>query len=212
MKSIYRFSLVLCLMLAPLSLCPRAEPLALGTGVVTEARSEIDRYQPDPLAVRSMDPVFDMYPDSSLIDFSAQLDAPAGKDGFIQVDEDGHFYVSGTRERIRFWGVTVAASHIDIEKERIRQAVDVIARGGSNLLRLHEIDNRGGEKYNLVRRNIIDEDYPNNNRSTEFNEEYRDRVDYWIHCAKERGLYVYLVVRGYRTYGRPSPMLSLIPG
>jgi hypothetical protein len=203
MKSIYRFSLVLCLMLAPLSLCPRAEPLALGTGVVTEARSEIDRYQPDPLAVRSMDPVFDMYPDSSLIDFSAQLDAPAGKDGFIQVDEDGHFYVSGTRERIRFWGVTVAASHIDIEKERIRQAVDVIARGGSNLLRLHEIDNRGGEKYNLVRRNIIDEDYPNNNRSTEFNEEYRDRVDYWIHCAKERGLYVYLVVRGYRTF-RPE--------
>ena len=167
---------------------------------VTAARRSEERYKKDPLAVRSLTPVFDEFPDSSLVDFSYLLDPPAGKHGFVVVGDDGHFHFEKTGKRIRFWGVTVAASNIDIPRERIRQAVDVIARAGCNVLRLHEIDNRGGEKYNLVRRNIIDEAYPYNNDSRHFDAEYRDRVDYFIACARERGVYVYLVIRGYRTF------------
>jgi len=170
---------------------------------ITSGRQSQERYQGDPLAVRGMNPGFDMYPDSSLVDFSFLLDPPAGKHGFIEITDDGHFRLAATGKRVRFWGVTVAASHVDIEKSRIDTVVDVIARAGCNLLRLHEIDNRGGEQYNLVRRNIIDEAYPDNNRSSQFDEEYRDRVDYWIHCARQRGIYVYLVIRGYRTF-RPG--------
>ncbi len=150
--------------------------------VVTRGRRAIARYDNDPLAVRALNPTFDTFPDASLVDFSFLLDPPAGKHGFVEARPDGHFYFSGNDKRVRFWGVTVAASHVDIPKERIREAVDVIARSGCNLLRLHELDNRGGEKYDLVRRNIIDEAFPNNDDSTKFDAEYRDRVDYWIAC------------------------------
>ena len=168
--------------------------------IVTHARRAIARYANDPLAVRSLNPAFDTFPDASLVDFSFLLDPPAGKHGFVEARPDGHFYLPDSDKPVKFWGVTVAASHIDIPKDRIRETVDVIARSGCNLIRLHELDNRGGEKYKLIRRNIIDEAFPNNDVSTHFDAEYRDRVDYWIACAQERGIYVYLVVLGYRTF------------
>ncbi len=175
--------------------------LAEGPSPITLGRREVPRYANDPLAVRAMNPVFDTFPDSSLVDFSFLLDPPAGKKGFVVRDKDGTFKFEKTGERVRFWGYTVAATHAgDIEKSRIELVTDVLARGGCNLLRLHELDNRGAEQYNLVRRCIIDEAYPNNNKSTEFDPEYRDRVDWWIACAKKRGMYVYLVLRGYRTF------------
>ena len=162
--------------------------LPAGEPPITGLRRSIERYNKDSLAVRSMNPVFDEFPDSSLVDFSYLLDPPAGKFGFVKTGEDGHFHFEKNNQRIRFWGVTVAAAHIDIPKERIRLAVDTIARSGCNLLRLHEIDNRGGEKYSLVRRNIIDEAWPNNDNSRHFDPEYRDRVDDGISCAKARGI------------------------
>jgi hypothetical protein len=168
---------------------------------VTHGRRNLARYDRDPLAVRAMNPVFDTFPDSSLVDFSFLLEPPAGKYGSVVRGADGTLRFEKNGERVRFWGYTVAATHVgDIEKARIEQVTDVLARGGCNLLRLHELDNRGGEKYNLVRRCIIDEAYPNNNRSTELDPEFRDRVDWWIACAKKRGMYVYLVVRAYRTF------------
>lgn len=183
--------------------CAGAEkPPATGAAfrTITEARRAQPRYAGDPQAVRSMNPMFDTFPDSSLVDFSFLLDPPAGKHGFVERDPAGHFRIAETGKRVRFWGVTVAANHVDIPKDRIEVVVDVLARAGCNLLRLHELDNRGAEKYNLVRRNIIDEAYPNHDKSTEFDLEYRDRVDYWIARAQEKGMYVYLVVRGYRTF------------
>jgi hypothetical protein len=194
MKKIIRFICILTILSIFLFNAFTAAP------PVTSARQNLERYKNDPLAVRSIDPTFDQFPDSSLIDFSYNLDPPAGKYGFVKTGDDGHFHFEKTGKRIRFWGVTVASSHLDIPKEKIYEAVDVIARSGCNLLRLHEIDNRGAEKYNLVRRNIIDEAWPNNDNSRHFDPEYRDRVDYWIHCAKEKGMYVYLVIKGYRTF------------
>jgi len=173
---------------------------SLYAGVASDQRHNEERYKSDPAALRALDPNFEEFPDSSLVDFSYLLDAPAGKYGKVEVGPDGHFQFSKTKNRVRFWGVTVAASNIDIPKRRIKEAVDAISHSGCNLLRLHEIDNRGGEQYNLVRRNIIDDSYPNNKDSRHFDAEYRDRVDYWIKCAKDRGMYVYLVVRGYRTF------------
>lgn len=198
MRKIRVFLLLFLLFVLTQSLYPR-DP-SLFPHPVTKERRTTDRYKNDPLAVRATNPVFDEFPDASLIDFSYLLDPPAGKYGFVLAGDDGHFHFEKNSQPIRFWGVTVAASHIDIPKERIRSAVDAMARAGCNILRLHEIDNRGGEKYNLVRRNIIDEAYPYNNDSRHFDKEYRDRVDYWIYCAREKGIYTYLVIRGYRTF------------
>ncbi len=154
----------------------------------------------DTLAVRWLDPKFGEFPDASLIDFSFLLDPPAGKFGFVKVGKDGHFYFERTNKRIRFWGVTIAGSHVDIPKERIRTVIEILARAGCNIIRLHELDNRGSEKFGIVRRNIIDESHPNENNSRTLDKEYLDRVDYWIYQAQKHGIYVYLVLRAYRMF------------
>lgn len=166
-------------------------------GFVTKARHDRGYLALDPLAVKSLNPTFAFFPDSSLIDFSYLLDSPAGKHGFLKVNGEGHFeFEDGSRAR--FWGVVISQEHIDVPYERIDEIVDVLARAGVNLVRLHSMDNRGGEQYGVVRRTIIDEAYPHQNDSRHFDPEYRDRVDYWIAKLKERGIYVYLVLRAYR--------------
>ena len=188
------------LKLTSIFICMIVLGVMVHAGPVTEQRKSMEKYKGDPAALRSLHPTFEEFPDSSLVDFSYLLSPPAGKNGKVYTGADGHFYFTKTNQRVRFWGVTVAASNIDVPKTRIKEAVDAMAHAGINMLRLHEIDNRGGEQYNLVRRNIIDESFPNNKDSRHFDKEYRDRVDYWIKCAKDQGIYVYLVVRGYRTF------------
>jgi hypothetical protein len=168
-------------------------------GFVTKARHDRGYLARDPLAAKSLNPTFAFFPDSSLIDFSYLLDAPAGKHGFLTVGDDGHFeFEDGSRAR--FWGVVISQEHIDVPHKRIDEIVEVLARAGVNLVRLHSMDNRGGEQYGVVRRTIIDEAYPHQSDSRHFDPEYRDRVDYWIAKLKEHGIYVYLVLRAYRQF------------
>lgn len=166
---------------------------------ITFERGKSGKFR-DSLAVRWLDPRFGEFPDASLVDFSFLLKPPAGKFGFVKVGEDGHFYFEKTGERVRFWGVTIAGSHVDIPKDKIETVVEVLARAGCNLIRLHELDNRGSEKLGISRRCVIDEAYPNENNSKNLDKEYLDRIDYWIYQAQKRGIYVYLVVRAYRTF------------
>lgn len=166
---------------------------------ITHERKNSQKFK-DTLCVRWLDPRFGEFPDASLVDFSFLLNPPAGQFGFVKVGGDGHFYFEKTGKRVRFWGVTIAGSHVDIPKEKIETVVEVLARAGCNIIRLHELDNRGGEKFGIVRRNIIDESYPNENNSRNLEREYLDRVDYWIYQAQKRGIYIYLVLRAYRTF------------
>ena len=149
---------------------------------------------------RGLNPAFIDFPESSLVDFSFLLDPPAGKYGFLKVTDDGHFCFERNNQKVRFWGITVAADNVDIPKEQISNIVSVIARSGCNLVRFHEIDNRGAEKYGIVRRCVISDAYPNQNNSRNLDPDYLDRLDWWVKCCKEKGLYVYLVIRGYRTF------------
>jgi hypothetical protein len=175
-------------------------PLANAQGLITKDRLTDSDFAGDGLKVKPLDPQFSNFPDASLADFSFLLDAPAGKFGFVRVSDDGHFCFSTTNKRIRFFGVTIAASNVDVPHEKIDDVLDVLARAGCNLVRFHELDNRGGEKYNLLRRSLIDESFPNDSTSQHFDKEYFDRLDYWVAGAEKRGIYVYLVVRGYRTF------------
>jgi len=174
--------------------------IAHSQSLVTKHRAADKTFSKDVLKVKPLDPQFSNFPDASLEDFSFLLDAPAGKSGFVKVGSDGHFHFTKTNKRIRFFGITIAASNVDVSHKRIDEVLDVLARAGCNLVRFHELDNRGGEKFNLLRRNIIDESYPHEKDSQHFDKEYLDRLDYWIAGAKKRGIYLYLVVRGYRTF------------
>ncbi|HEY3377663.1 MAG TPA: hypothetical protein VGL77_09240, partial [Armatimonadota bacterium] len=131
-----------------------------------------------------LNPNLSMYPDSTLVDRSASLDAPAGKHGFVTV-KNGHFaYTDGTRAR--FFGVNLAKDTVFIDKAQIDRLVELFARSGINLVRIHHIDDVNG---------ILDPRNP-----SVFNAERLDLVDYWIAKLRIRGIYLCLDLNDYRTF------------
>ena len=79
---------------------------------------------------------------ASPADVSFLLDAPAGKAGFIRV-QDGHF-VKPDGQRIRFWGVHFtdwSRGSVEIPpKEDMPMWAATLARYGINMVRLHFLD------------------------------------------------------------------------
>lgn len=124
------------------------------------------------------------YPESSLIERSALLDAPAGKHGFVTA-RNGHFYFADGR-RARFYGINLAKDTVFIDKSEIDRLSALFARAGINLVRIHHIDDVKG---------IIDPANPEAFRADKL-----DRIDYWIARLKERGIYLCLDLNDYRTF------------
>ncbi len=178
--------------------CPSGV-FAQTTGHVTQDRLRSGRVIGDPLAVTSLSSTYDLFPDASLVDFSYLLDPPAGKRGFVGVGSEGRLqFEDGTPAR--FWGVVIDQQNVNIPKYLIDQVLETLARAGVNVIRLHSLDNRTGERYGVVRHHLIDEAHPRHGTSRYLDEDIRDRVDYWIAAAKRRGIYTYLGFRAYRTF------------
>lgn len=134
-----------------------------------------------------LDPNVTPFPQSSLVDFSFLLDAPAGKHGFLTTRPDGHFYFAdGTRAR--FFGINIANHSVFQSPDTIDHIVAVFRRAGINLVRFHHIDERGG---------IID---LTRDDSRHLDPEKLDLLDYWIFKCKQAGIYVYLDLLDYRTF------------
>ncbi len=124
------------------------------------------------------------FPDSSLLNRSSLLEAPAGKHGFVTT-RGGHFVFSDGR-RIRFFGVNLAKESVFIEKDQIVKIANLFARTGINLVRIHHIDDTTG---------ILSTD-----GAAQLNTERIDLIDYWIATLKARGIYVCLDLNDYRTF------------
>lgn len=109
----------------------------------------------------------------SPLDFSDQLDAPAGKYGPVKISADGHFYFEQTPERrIRFFGVNLCfganfPSHANADKLAER-----LAAVGYNAVRFHHQDD------GLI-----------NPANGKLNQANLDRLDYLISALKKRGIY-----------------------
>ena len=132
----------------------------------------------------TLNPNLSMFPESSLVDCSSRLDAPAGKNGFVRV-RDGHF-VFNNGARARFFGVNLAKDSVFIDKHLVDRLVTLFARAGINLVRIHQIDDAQG---------ILDPD-----PKRFFRPERLDLVDYWIFQLKEHGIYVAMDLNDYRTF------------
>jgi hypothetical protein len=124
------------------------------------------------------------FPDSSLINRSSLLEAPAGKHGFVTT-RGGHFVFTNGR-RVRFFGINLAKESVFIKKEQIVKLADLFARTGINLVRIHHIDDSTG---------ILTTD-----GTAQLNPARIDMIDYWIATLKARGIYVCLDLNDYRTF------------
>ena len=118
----------------------------------------------------------------SPVDVSYLLDAPAGKHGFIKV-ENGHL-ATGDGQRIRFWGVNITdwskGSRQIPSKEDAPFWAATLARFGVNCVRFQFLDLE-------VPRGLI-KSGTGNTRSLDA--EQFDREDYFIAELEKRGIYV----------------------
>ncbi|MGQ9731515.1 MAG: hypothetical protein ACUVX8_09620 [Candidatus Zipacnadales bacterium] len=135
-----------------------------------------------------LDPNQVAFPFASLVDLSPTLDPPAGKHGFLFAGTDGRLYFQdGTRAR--FWGLNIAKDAVFVPNETIEQVATVIAAAGFNLVRLHHLDDVGG---------LLPPVRAGTNEPLD--PDKLDRVFYWVHTLKQRGIYVYLDLLDFRTF------------
>lgn len=118
----------------------------------------------------------------SVIDLSFLSEAPAGRTGFVRV-ENGHV-VKPNGEPIRFWGVNLTewtrGSASIPSKEDAPMWADALARHGINLVRLHFLDLPAP-------RGMIDS---TRDDSQHFDAGQLDREDFFIAELLQRGIYV----------------------
>jgi len=111
-----------------------------------------------------------------VFDFSALVDAPAGKHGRIVVTPDGRFeFADRPGVRARFWGVNLVSSANFLPKEEVEKLAVRLARSGYNTVRIHHYD-----------RSLAVEGAP----SGTLDPEALDRLDYLFATLKKHGLYI----------------------
>jgi len=72
----------------------------------------------------------------SLIDLSHWLDAPAGKHGFVEMNNDDFRFADGTP--VKFWGVNICSRLPYAENERADRWAKYLAKYGVNAVRFHK--------------------------------------------------------------------------
>jgi len=107
---------------------------------------------------------------------------PAGKKGFIKRKGDQLFFEDGSPAK--FWGANIQAyalfqsSSTDIKRHAKR-----IAQLGFNLIRIHHHDS------SWVTPNIFKDQ---NNNTHELSDSALKKIDWWIKCLKDEGVYIWL--------------------
>ncbi len=118
----------------------------------------------------------------ALIDLSFLHEGPAGKDGFIKI-QDGHL-ATGSGKPIRFWGFNLTewsrGSYEIPTREDAPVYAAALSRYGVNLVRLHFLDLPAP-------RGFID---ATANDSQHFDKDLLDREDFFIAELLKRGIYI----------------------
>jgi len=120
--------------------------------------------------------------DKSPVDLSFLNHKPAGKFGFVKPKGDKLVFENGAQAR--FWGGNIAAYAIFVDKEQIEAQAERIAQLGYNLMRFHHHDSM-----RWVAKTVIDK---SRSDSQHLDDEVMDRLDYWIKCLRDQGVYVWL--------------------
>ena len=117
-------------------------------------------------------------------------DLPAGRRGFVQVVGDGFQFEDGTEAR--FWGTNLTPYALFTTSRTVKcKPAERLSQLGFNLVRIHHHDS------NWVKPNIFGKE-KDNTRSIDPNS--LDKIDWWIHCLKKNGIYVWLDLNVGRTF------------
>jgi Cellulase (glycosyl hydrolase family 5) len=116
-----------------------------------------------------------------------------GTHGFLKRVGDRLQFEDGTPAR--FWGINVMAYALFSSNDQIAKHARRLAMLGFNLVRLHHHDST-----RWVSPTVIDKHADN---SRKLDPVGMDRVDYWIKCLRDNGIYVWLDMHSYREF-RPG--------
>jgi Cellulase (glycosyl hydrolase family 5) len=125
----------------------------------------------------------------SPVDLST-LNHQPGAHGFLRTSGERLVFEDGTPAR--FWGIDVMAFALFSNNAEIERHAKRLAMLGFNLVRLHHHDTMG-----WVDPTVINKHAPG---SRMLDEHGIDRLDYWIKCLKENGIYVWLDMHSYRMF------------
>ena len=119
----------------------------------------------------------------SVLDFSTDLDAPAGKHGEAVI-KGGHFvFKDGPGKALKLYGVVISHTLPFQDKAGCERTADYLAASGYNWVRLHN--------YNFGKE-VMKE-----TGSTEFRPGALDQLEYFLACLKQRGIYFTLPLNAW---------------
>lgn len=136
-------------------------------------------------------------------DISFLLEKPAGSHGFVRV-RDGHL-VTGDDRRWRIWGVNITFGDPMPSTDEAPLIARRLAKFGVNCIRLHHMDRRWPNGL-IARRLGLDSDPAQLGRDDEptrsLDPEALARLDYFIYCCKQEGIYTDLNLNVSRLFSR----------
>lgn len=117
------------------------------------------------------------------LSFLNQTERPAGKRGFVKAKGDQLIFEDGTVAK--FWGTNIAAYTLfATPKDMVKVQAKRLSALGFNLVRLHHHDSP------WVDPNIFGDQKLNNTKT--INGDSIEKIDWWIKCLKDEGIYVWL--------------------
>lgn len=119
-------------------------------------------------------------------------EAPAGKRGFVKASGERLQFADGTTAR--FWGTNISAYALfTTPKDAVRLQAKRLSALGFNMVRLHHHDSP------WVSPNIFG-DAKSPSTTQRLSAEALDRLDWWIKCLKDEGIYIWMDLHVQRVF------------
>jgi hypothetical protein len=125
------------------------------------------------------------------LSFLNATERPAGKHGFLRTAKDKLVFEDGTP--VRFWGTNLASNALfGTTRENVKLQAHRLSELGFNLVRIHQHDapfavpNIFGDRTALDTQNL--------------SLTMLERLDWWIKCLEDEGIYVWLDLEDYRQF------------
>ncbi len=124
------------------------------------------------------------------LSFLNAKERPAGRRGFVKVAGESLIFEDGSPAF--FWGINIAASALfGTSKQNVKLQAKRISALGFNLVRIHHHDSP------WVNPNIFGKDATN---TQTLDAAALDRLDWWIKCLKDEGIYIWLDLHVQRAF------------